>query len=167
MSSLQQRDLFRGEATHIPKPYKYPRLSFFPLPIFVCPFVSCSCLVCVFCRFLADRDYYGPQEDRPNQTIPFRLHIMGGTPPPPPLLDDPRRFISREAEQLYHESLCNRSFVQERGFPTSNSFFNFTIQTRGWKTLCASPTPGVASIFLEFHSNLPFRFGTTVFVRGK
>ena len=97
LSGLQQRsDLRRcivwlrcskgtlclGEATRIP-----PSINtcgwpiFFPPPVFVQPFVSCSCLVCVFCRFLADCDYYGSQEDRPSQMTPFQLHIMGGTSP--------------------------------------------------------------------------------------
>ena len=85
----------------------------------------------------------------------------------PPPQEDPRRFISREAERLYHELLCIRSFVLERGFPTSNTFFNFTIQTKGWQTLCALSTPGVALVVREFHSNLRFRVGTTVFIRGR
>ena len=86
------------------------------------------------------------------------------TPPPP---EDPHRFISREAERIYHESLFNRSFIPERGFPTSNAFFNFTIQNRGWQTLCAPPVPGVTPVVQEFHSNMPFKVDTTVFVRGK
>ena len=104
----------------------------------------------------------------PKKTIPAKRHRFGSTSqaaPPPP--DDPRPFISREAERLYHESLCIRSFVSERGFLTSNAFFNFTIQTRGWQTLCAPLTPGVALIIREFNSNLPFRVGTIVFVRGR
>ena len=45
------------------------------------PFVSCTFLVCVFCIFLADRDYHGSQEDRPSQTTPLRLHIKSKTSP--------------------------------------------------------------------------------------
>ena len=85
--------------------------------------------------------------------------------PPPP--EDPHRFVSREAERIYHESLFNRSFVPECGFPTSNAFFNFTIKNRIWQTLCASPIPGVALVVREFHFNIPFKVGNTVFVRGK
>ena len=81
----------------------------------------------------------------------------------PPPLEDPHRFISQEAERIYHESLFNRSFIPERGFPTSNVFFNFTIQNRGWQALCAPPVPRVASVVREFHSNLPFKVDTTVF----
>ena len=33
------------------------------------------------CIFLADRDYYGSQEDRANQTTPLRLHITVDTSP--------------------------------------------------------------------------------------
>ena len=78
----------------------------------------------------------------------------------PTPLEDPHRFISREAERIYHESLFNRSFVPERGFPTSNAFFNFIIQNSDWQTLCAPPVPGVAPVVWEFHSNFPFKVGT-------
>ena len=104
----------------------------------------------------------------PKKSVLAKRHRFDSTSlaaPPPP--DDPRRFISREAERLYHESLCNHSFFSEWGFPASNALFNFTIQNRGWQTLCASPTPEVALIVREFHYNLPFRIGTTVFVQGR
>ena len=104
----------------------------------------------------------------PKKTVPAKRHRSGSTSrvaPSPP--DDPRRFISQEAKRLYHKSLCKHSFVPERGFPTSNAFFNFTIQTRGWHTICAPLIPGVALIVQEFYSNLPFRVGTIVFVRGQ
>ena len=137
---------------------------FFPFTRFLCSPSSLALVWCAFfCRLLANRHYYGPQEDRPSQTTPLRLHITAAPPPP----NDLRQFISWEAERLYHESLCNRSFVPERGFLTSNAFFNFTIQTRGWQTLCAPVTPEVAPVVREFHSNLRFRVGTTVFVRGR
>ena len=85
----------------------------------------------------------------------------------PPPSEDPHKFISWEAERIHHESLFNCSFVPECGFPTSNSFFNFTIKNRGWQTLYAPPVLGVALVVREFHSNLPFKVSTTVFVRGK
>ena len=40
------------------------------------------------------------------------------------------------------------------------------LELRLEKALC-TPAPGVASVVWEFHSNLPFKVGTTVFVRGK
>ena len=46
-------------------------------------------------------------------------------------------------------------------------FFNLTIQNCGWQTLCAPPIPGVAPVVREFHSNLPFKVDTTVFVQGR
>ena len=104
----------------------------------------------------------------PKKFVPTKRHrsdSISRVDPSPP--EDPCRFISREAERLYHEWLYNSSFVLERGFPTSNAFFNFSIQNRGWQTLCAPPTPGVASIVREFHSNLRFRVGTIVFVRDR
>ena len=42
--------------------------------------------------------------------------------------------------------MWNPPFVSKRGFPTSNVFFNFAIQTREWQTLCAPPTPRVVPI---------------------
>ena len=104
----------------------------------------------------------------PRKSTPAKQQRSGSTlrvAPPPP--EDPHRFAFREAEQIYHESLFNCSFILERVFPTSNAFFNFTIQNRGWQTLCAPPVPGVAPVVREFHSNLPFKVGTTVFDRGK
>ena len=104
----------------------------------------------------------------PTKTVPAkRIRSDSTSWEAPPPLDDQRRFISREAKWLYHELLCIRSFVLERGFPTSNAFFNFAIQTKAWQTLCAPPTPGVALVVREFHSNLLFWVGTTVFVQGK
>ena len=79
----------------------------------------------------------------------------------------PKKTVPAKRHRSCSTSLCNRSFVPERGFPTSNAFFNFTIHTRGWQTLCAPPTPEVASVVQEFHSNLRFLVGTTVFVRGR
>ena len=103
----------------------------------------------------------------PKKFVPAKRHRSSSTSRAnPPHPDDPRQFISHEAEWLYHESLYNRPFVPERGFPTSKAFFNFPIQNRGWQTLCAPPTPEVALIVREFHSNLRFRVGTTVFVWG-
>ena len=104
----------------------------------------------------------------PKKTVPAKRHRFSSTSQAtPPPLDDLHRFTSREADRLYHKSLCIRSFVPERGFLTSNAFFNFTIQTRGWLTLGAPPTLGVASVIRVFYANLPFRVGTTVFVRGR
>ena len=40
------------------------------------------------------------------------------------------------------------------------------LELRLAKALCTL-VPGVASVVWEFHSNLPFKVGTTVFVRGK
>ena len=97
----------------------------------------------------------------PKKTVPAKRHLSCFTSrAAAPPLDDSRRFISWEVERLYHESLCIYSFVSEWGFPTSNVFFNFTIQTQGWQT-------GVTPVIREFYFNLPFRFGTTVFVRGQ
>ena len=104
----------------------------------------------------------------PKKVVPAKRHRSGSTSrAAPPPLNNPRHFISREAERLYHELLCIRSCGPEQGFLTSNVFFNFTIQTRGWQTLCAPPTLRVAPVVCELYSNLPFWVGTIVFVQGK
>ena len=104
----------------------------------------------------------------PKKIVLAKRHRFGSTSQAtPPHPDDPSHFISQEVEQLYHESLCIRSFVPEQGFPTSNAFFNFTIQTRGWQTPCAPLTPRVAPVVREFYSNLPFWVGTIVFFQGQ
>ena len=38
---------------------------------------------------------------------------------------------------------------------------------RGWTTFCTHPQPGMALVVGEFHSNLRFRLGTMVYVKGK
>ena len=138
---------------------------FFPPNDFWCPlstFVS-SCVHFFFSDFEPLVTIMAPKK-----IVPDKRHCSGSASrEAPPPQDDPRCFISREAEWLYYESLCIRSFVPKRGFPSSNVFFNFTIQTRGWQTLCAPPTPEVASVVRKFYFNLPFRVGTTVFVRGR
>ena len=104
----------------------------------------------------------------PWKLVPVKRQRSGSTShAAPPPSNDLHRFISREAERVYHESLFNQSFVPERGFPTSNAFFNYTIKNHDWHTLCATPIPVVAPVVREFYSNLPFKVGTTVFVRGK
>ena len=157
--------LRRGEATRIPGLYIYLRRAFVPSKQFlVSPFVSCFFL-CAF--FFSD---FEPSVTimAPKKTVPAKRHRFGSTSrAAPPSPDDLRRFISREAKRLYHESLCIRSFIPEWGFSTSNAFFNFTIQTRDWQTLCALLTHGVAPVVCEFYSNLPFLVDTTVFVRGQ
>ena len=127
--SPQRRVLRNGEATHISGLFKYPRRPFLSLPPFLLhPFVSCTSCVHFFSDFEPSVTTMAPKK-----TVPAKRRRSGSTSrvaPPPP--DDLRRFISWEAERLYHESLCIRSFIPERGFPTSNAFFNFTIQSRGW-----------------------------------
>ena len=106
---------------------------------FLCAPLSPALVWCAFfCRFLADRDYYGPQEDRPSQTTPLRLHITGDTSPSG---RSEQKLFSQEAEQLYHELLCNRSFVSERGFPTSNAFFNSLSRPEDGRHYMPPPPP--------------------------
>ena len=85
--------------------------------------------------------------------------------PSPP--DNPEKFITREAEKLYHKSLFNRTFVVEHDIPGSNIYFTFMIQEWGWTTFYTHPPHGITPVVREFHSNLRFQLGTTIYVRGK
>ena len=82
-------------------------------------------------------------------------------------LENPEKFITLEMEKLYHESLYNKAFLAEPGFPNSNVYFNFTTHDKGWTKFCENPLPRIAPVVKEFHSNLRYRIGTIVYVRGK
>ena len=104
----------------------------------------------------------------PKKSVPVkrkRLRSTSRAPPPPP--NNPEKFISGDVEWLYHDSLSNRTFVLERGFPNCNAYFNFTIPEKGWTRLCEHPPPGIAPVVREFHSNLRFRVDSIVYVQGK
>ena len=104
----------------------------------------------------------------PKKLVPMKRKRSGlSSRAPPPLLNNPEKFISRDAERFYHESLFNRTFIPEQGFPNSNAYFNFTIQERGWTKFCEHLLPRIALVVCEFHSNLRFRVDSTVYVRGK
>ena len=55
----------------------------------------------------------------------------------------------------------------ECGFATSNAYFTYLIQRKGWEKICKHPLEGIASIVCDFHSNLPHRDGSTVYDRAK
>ena len=58
------------------------------------------------------------------KTVPEKRKRVGSSsraPPPPP--DNPEKFFTREAEKLYHESLFNRTFIEEHDIPDSNIYF--------------------------------------------
>ena len=110
MSSPQQRVLHHGEATGIPSLYKYSRWPFFPLLFFWCT-LSSPITSCV--HFFSD---FEPSVTimASKKTLPAKRHHSSSTfQATQPPSADLRRFISREAEWLYHESLCNRSFILE------------------------------------------------------
>ena len=77
-----------------------------------------------------------------------RTELSSRVPLPP--LEKPEKFITLEAEKLYHESLYNRNFFIERGFPNSNVCFNFLIQEKGWTKFCEHPPPRIASVLGSF-----------------
>ena len=139
--------------------------------MFLLPFLlPLSLFFFLFFFFLLFFQIYAPQSTSmaPRKSTPAKRQRPGSTlraASPPP--EDPHWFISRETEQIYHESLFNRSFVPERGFPIFNAFLNFNIQNRRWQTLCTPLVPEVALVVWEFHSNLLFKVNTTVFVQGK
>ena len=173
LSTLQRRHpsplhraLHYGVAANILSPIN-TRASFHFVPSthLFAAFSSSSLIFFVF--IFADLPYRSTSM-APRKSTTAKRHQFGSTSrvaPPPP--EDPHWFVSREAERIYHKSLCSRSFVLECGFLTSNAFFNFNIQNHRWQTLCAPPIFGVTSIVWEFHSNLPFKVGTTVFILGK
>ena len=84
-----------------------------------------------------------------------------------PLPENPEKFITRDAKKLYHESLYSKTFIAECGFSNFNVYFNFMIWDKGWTKLCSHPPPRIALIVREFHSNLRYRVGSTVYVREK
>ena len=100
------------------------------------------------------------------KTIPEKKRTSSSSRAPPPSPDNPKKFITREAEKLYHESPFNMTFIAECGLDY-NLYFTFMIQDRGWTTLCTHPQLGIAPVFRKFHPNLRFRLGTAVYVRGK
>ena len=55
----------------------------------------------------------------------------------------------------------------ECGFATSNAYFTYLIQRKGWEKICEHPPQGIAPIVCEFHSNRPHKDGSTVYDRGK
>ena len=81
--------------------------------------------------------------------------------------EDLGRFITHEADCLYHDSMYNCTFVLECGFSTSNAYFTYLIQRKGWEKICEHPPKGIAPIICEFHSNLPHKDGSTIYDRGK
>ena len=104
----------------------------------------------------------------PKKIVPQKMRKIGSSSRTPPLLlEYLENFITHEVEQLYHEYLYNRTFVSELGFPTSNVYFTFMIENKGWTKLCEHPPPRIAPVVREFHSNLRFWEGSTVYVCGK
>ena len=99
------------------------------------------------------------------KTVPQKKRKIGSSSrTPSPLPKDPKKFITDQAERLFHESLYNGTFVPEHGFPTSNVYFTFMIENKGWTKLCEHSPPGIAHVVREFHSNLCFWEGSTVYV---
>ena len=111
------------------EPYKYSHgFSFFPPHDFWPPFpLPLSFLLLCLQISIPQSTTMAPRKSTPAKRQ--RSDFTSRATPPPP--EDPHRFISREVERIYHESLFNRSFISERSFRTSNAFFNFTIQNRG------------------------------------
>ena len=105
--------------------YKYPRRTLFHSKRFFS--APLHLLFLLMCIFFSD---FEPSVATmaPKKTVPAKGHRSDSTSQAtPPPIDDLCRFISREEERLYHKSLYIRSFISERGFLTSNAFFNFTI----------------------------------------
>ena len=102
------------------------------------------------------------------KTVPQKkrkIRSISRTPPSVP--EDPEKFITHEAERLFHESLYNRTFVPKRGVLTSNVYFMIMIEYRGWTKLCEHFPLGIAHVVKEFHSNLLFWEGSTMYAPRK
>ena len=94
-----------------------------------------------------------------------KINSKGTSPPPPPALN-PRKFISRVAEEKY-DILSVRPFVPDWGFLRNNpNFHAFLYTRRNWKKLCKHPNIGIDLVVSKFHANLRDRIGSTIFVRG-
>ena len=78
-----------------------------------------------------------------------------------------KEVITWEAEKLYHESLFNKTFIAEHDILDSNVHFTFMFWDQGWTTFYTQPQPRISPAVRELQSNLKFRLGTTVYVRGK
>ena len=73
MSSPQRRDPSPWRSDSYSDAYKYPRLSIFFSPPIFCATLCLLLLsgMCFVCKFIADHDYYGSQEDRARKTTPL------------------------------------------------------------------------------------------------
>ena len=134
------------------EPYKYPTgCSFFPQHGFGHPFLSIFRFFCSVCRSLAEIDHYGSQEVHPSQKTALRpylagdstslrrstqIHFLGGRADLPRVLVQP---LVRSGTQVPHLQ-C----VLQLHYP--------------------EPWLEMGPVVREFHYNLPFKVGTTVFV---
>ena len=119
--SLLRRAIRRNEYFG---PYKYSRdRLFFHLMFFLAAPLS-------FLTIFADMLHRSTSMALRKSTPAKRQRSSSTSQVAPPPSEDPHRFVSWEAERIYHESLFNRLFVQKQCFPTSNAFFNFTTQSR-------------------------------------
>ena len=71
----------------------------------------------------------------------------------PPLPDNLNKFITRDAETLYHESLYNRTFVPDHGIQNYNVYFPFMIQVKGYTNFVSIPTRDCSN-----HQRIPLQF---------
>ena len=127
-SSPLCRALCRGEAMNIFDPINTRTTVYFPSTRHFATLSSFSLVFLLFFQICTHRS----TSMAPEKSTPAKQQLSGSTSlaaPPPP--KNPHRFVSQEAERIYHESLFNLLFIPKRGFPTSNAFFNFTIQNRG------------------------------------
>ena len=98
----------------------------------------------------------------PKKIVSVKRKRMGSSSRAPiPLPNNPKKFITRDAERLYHDSFFNRTFILN-----TNVYLNFVIKEKGWTKLCEHPLPGIAQVVREFHSNFQSRIGSTVYVYG-
>ena len=84
--------------------------------------------------------------------------------PPPP--QNPRKFVMKATEDDY-PFFSHTPFFLEKGFTSiAINFFDLLKGRRNWNQLCEHPPLGVAPVVCEFCTNLRYKIGLTVFVRG-
>ena len=54
---------------------------------------------------------------------------------------DASRFENLSAAERFGTICKNRSFIKEKGFHHPDDFFRKTIEAKGWRALCQTPSP--------------------------
>ena len=129
---------------------------------FCCPLCFPSCFPCYFCISAPQIELHGSQEVHLSQTTAIRLHLAGDTTPSgrPSSIRFPggRANLSRVTFQpLVHPGMW---------FPHIQCVLQLHHSEQRMAEVMCATCSRVARVVREFHSNLPFKVGATIFVRG-